>query len=478
MKAKYNYPTIQIGKPIADAMKIIDEYSMGICFVFDNLVLVGLLTDGDIRRAIINGAKLTDCIESIVKKTFYSLGIDCTIESIQRGLAKYKYIPIINESLHLVDVASSSSYHHIPLAKPVLTGNELEYVSDCITSGWISSQGKYVNQFEDNFSKFIGANHALAVSNGTVALHLALVALGVGPGDEVIVPNLTFAAPVNAILYVGATPVLIDVEEDSMCINSRLAEAAINKRTKAIIVVHLYGYPANMKEIMMLSKKHNIYVVEDCAEAVGSRYENLHVGCFGDVGTFSFFGNKTITTGEGGMIVAKNEEIYNRAKILRDHGMSQNKRYWHDVVGYNYRLTNLQAAVGVAQLERVEYFIERKLFSANEYSIRLKDLEFIKTPSTAHGILNSYWMYTIVLDRDHVDLKKGLMDLLTANRIESRTVFYPLHLMPPYKKYKRLNETYKVSNYLSEGGVCLPSSPQNTEKDIDKVCNLIKDFFS
>jgi len=347
----------QSGGTLAEVMSILNQNAQGICFILDERKLIGAVTDGDIRRAILAGSKLDDQIDSVMNRNFFSLPVDSSFTTIQKNLARFDYIPILNDSGDLVDLATYARYHQIPLINPVFDGNELEYVTDCINSGWISSQGKYVVRFEEQFGHYVDNPNTLAVSNGTVALHLALVALGIGPGDEVLVPNLTFAASVNAVLYVGATPVLVDVDPLTMAIDVNLASSAITDRTKAIMPVHLYGHPAELAEVMALAEKHKLYVVEDCAEALGSRYLGKHVGNFGDVATFSFFGNKTITTGEGGMLVFRNSKIRDRAKILRDHGMSPERRYWHDEVGYNYRLTNLQAAVGVAQMERVERFV-------------------------------------------------------------------------------------------------------------------------
>jgi len=347
---------------------------------------------------------------------------------------------------------------------------------DCINTGWISSQGKYVAQFEDTFGKYVGCNNTLAVSNGTVALHLALVALGIGPGDEVLVPNLTFAAPMNAVLYVGATPVLIDVNPETMTIDADLAKKAVTDKTRAIMPVHLYGHPADMIAIMQIAEDNNLLVIEDCAEALGSMYQSKHVGNFGDASTFSFFGNKTITTGEGGMIVFKNSTHRERAKVLRDHGMSPERKYWHDHVGFNYRLTNIQAAIGVAQMEKINFFVDRKRMIANKYREHLKDYNFLKLPVEMDEVKNSYWIYTLVLAKELSDKRDALIDYLKLRGVESRPVFYPLHVMPPYKQYAN-NQNYEVSNWLSKGGVSLPTSVYMKDDEIEYTCNAIHSFF-
>ena len=248
----------------------------------------------------------------------------------------------------------------IPVYQPSLTGNEKKYVNECLDTSWISAKGKFVEQFETAFAKYIGADHAITVANGTVALHLALIALGIGRGDEVIVPTLTYVASVNAIAYTEATPVFVDSLKSNWQVDPDDIERKITEKTKAIMVVHLYGHPCDMERIMAIAKKHDLFVVEDCAEGFGSYFAGQHVGTFGDISTFSFYGNKTITTGEGGMVVTNDETLYARATHLKDQGMAKFRQYWHDVIGYNYRMTNICAAIGLAQLEQAEKFLRQK----------------------------------------------------------------------------------------------------------------------
>jgi perosamine synthetase len=273
-----------------------------------------------------------------------------------------------NKLNQLVDYSTIYKLRSISIASPLLNGNELNYVTDCLKTNWISSQGKYVKEFERQFELYHENFNAVAVSNGTVALHLALEAIGIGENDEVLVPNLTFAASVNAIIYAKAIPVLVDISKETLNIDLNKIENLITKNTKAIMVVHLYGSPCDMNSIIEISKKYNLKIIEDCAEALGSYYYNRPVGVFGDVSTFSFYGNKTITTGEGGMVLFKDNEIAEKARVLRDHGMSKSKRYWHDFVGYNYRLTNIQAAIGVAQFERLN--VKKITFNEEKHLMR------------------------------------------------------------------------------------------------------------
>lgn len=284
---------------------------------------------------------------------------------------------------------------NIPVYAPYLEGNEKKYLLDCIESGWISSRGKYVELFEKSFAKYLNIGYASSVSNGTVALHLALKVLGVGEGDEVIVPSLTYIASVNSISYVGATPIFVDSSRDDWNIDPNLILHKITKKTKAILIVHLYGAPCDMDAISKICKEHNIYLIEDVAEAFGTKYMGRYAGTFGDVATFSFFGNKTITTGEGGMVVSNNLGLIEKVAYLKSQAVSSTKEYWHDEVGFNYRMTNLCAAIGCAQLELADTILEKKLEIASWYFELLSDshFEFQKVNESA---VNSHWMISIL----------------------------------------------------------------------------------
>jgi perosamine synthetase len=260
----------------------------------------------------------------------------------------------------------------IPVYQPLLDGNEKKYVIDCLDSTWISSRGKYITEFEQQYARYLGVKHAASVSNGTVALHLALMALGIGPGDEVIVPTLTYIASVNAITYTGAVPIFADSERDYWQLDLKGIEKLITPHTRAIMAVHLYGAACDMPAIMEIAQKYNIFVIEDCAEAIGTKIGNQYVGSFGDIATFSFFGNKTITTGEGGMVITNDETLYNRCIHLKGQGLAKYRQYWHDIIGYNYRMTNICAAIGLAQLEKIESIILKKHQIAEWYKKKSK----------------------------------------------------------------------------------------------------------
>ena len=358
----------------------------------------------------------------------------------------------------------------IPVSEPDIGEKEIEYVDDAVRSGWVSSHGKYIDEFEKNFSEFIGTKYGLAVSNGTTALHLALSALGIKEGDEVIVPDFTFISPVNAVLYCNATPVLCDIDKNNWCIDPELIEKLITDRTKAIIVVHLYGNSANMDKIMEIAGKHNLYVIEDTAESLGTTYKGKKLGSIGTIGCFSFYGNKTMTTGEGGFCTTNDKELYEKMLMLRDHGMTSKKRYWHEFIGYNYRMTNLQAALGVAQLERINYFIDKKHEIGKIYRERLKDMVTLHPEGSDYN--GTYWLYSILIDNEKN--RDNLMDFLYRNGIDTRRFFYPVHTMPPYEKYS--NDNYPVSTDIAKRGINLPSSVKLKEEGVNYVCDKIIEF--
>ena len=357
---------------LLEVMYIINENTMGVCFVVDEFnSLKGVVTDGDIRRSLLNNVSLDGKIKNILSKEFTYGNIDEHCDDLMSKMTGgVNIIPLVDSNFKVVDFFEYKQNIRFPVAIPNLNGNEFKYLTDAFLSTWVSSSGKYIDKFEDKFSSYSDCSYGVTVSNGTVALHLAMVVLGIGEGDEVIIPDLTFAATINTVLHANATPVIVDVEESSWCIDPVEIEKAITSKTKAIIPVHLYGQSCDMGVIMDIAKRHNLKVVEDCAEAHGAMYDGRKVGSFGDIGCFSFYGNKVITTGEGGMCVTNNQELDEKMRALRDHGMSKTKRYWHDVIGYNYRLTNIQAAIGLAQLERIEDIHQNR----REYENNYKDI--------------------------------------------------------------------------------------------------------
>lgn len=358
----------------------------------------------------------------------------------------------------------------LPVAEPCLGGNELAYVTDCIRSGWISSLGEYIPRFEGLFAEFCGARYGVAVSNGTTALHLALAVLRIGPGDEVILPSLTFIATANAVRYAGATPIFADCEDRTWNIDPEDAARRVTARTRAIIPVHLYGHPADMGPILELAQSHGIWVLEDAAEAHGACYQGRRVGSLGVLNTFSFYGNKIITTGEGGLLTTDDAALAERARFLRDHAMSPEKRYWHPEVGYNYRMTNLQAALGVAQMEQIEAFIARKREIARAYNRLLGDVPGLVLPPEASWATSVYWMYSLLVTDGFPLTRDALRDHLRRQEIDSRPFFYPIHEMPPYRQA----ESLPVAERLSRQGINLPSGVTLTDEDIERVAEAIR----
>jgi perosamine synthetase len=344
----------------------------------------------------------------------------------------------------------------IPVAAPSLVGNEREYVLDCLESTWISSTGEYIERFEAAFANFCEASHAIACCNGTAALHLALLALGVAPGDEVIVPALTFVATANAVTYCGATPVFIDSEPDTWNIDPELIEEKISARTKAIIVVHLYGQPAALEEILSIARRHGVFVIEDAAEAHGATYNGRPVGSIADIGTFSFYGNKVITTGEGGMVVTNDDRFAHRIRRLKGQGMDPNKRYWFPIVGHNYRMTNIAAAIGLAQLEKIDWHLSRRLEVAGWYRELLSDVPGVSWQAEQSRSKHSYWMFSIILSENLALLRDDVMAFLLQHGIETRPVFHPMHTLPPYRRGDG-SESYPVADRISRWGISLPT---------------------
>lgn len=362
----------------------------------------------------------------------------------------------------------------IPVAAPYLAGNEKKYVLDCLDSNWISSRGQYIERFEKAYAEFCGVKHALTCTNGTVALHLALLALGIGPGDEVIVPTLTFVATSNSVMYVGAKPVMIDAEEQTWNMDPAQIEAKITPRTKAIIVVHLYGHPVDMDAIMAIARRHNLYVIEDAAEAVGATYKGKVVGSIGDVGTFSLFGNKVISTGEGGLITTNDAKLAATVHLLKEQGMDPKRRYWHPVVGYNYRMTNIAAAIGLAQVEMIDWHISKRIQIAEWYKAELAGVPGLRWQVVHPWARHTYQFFTVVLDPGTPVERDDMIAHLASRGVEGRPVVYPSHQLPPYQEITR-GQSFPVAERISQRGINMPSSAALTQDDVRYVCECLSE---
>jgi perosamine synthetase len=360
--------------------------------------------------------------------------------------------------------------NRISLAQPALNGNERNYVLDCVDTSWVSSIGKYIGLFEHAFAQFCGVRHAIATNNGTTALHLALVALGVEPGDEVLVPTLTYVATANAVRYCGAVPVLVDVSDETLAIDPRLIERAVTPRTKGILPVHLYGHPAAMTEIVELAGAMNMWVVEDAAEAHGAEVDGQRVGSLGTCATFSFFGNKIVTTGEGGMVTTDDDQLAARLRLFRGQGMDPERRYWFPVVGYNYRMTNIQAAIGLAQMETINEAIRRRDELGEMYDEALRSLiDRIEVLPTMPWARRVHWMYNVFLRSGGEYERDLVMARLDEVGIETRPVFYPMHQMPPYRNER----PYPVADRRASRGITLPMHQGLTGRDINRIADSL-----
>ncbi|KHJ54113.1 perosamine synthetase [Aureimonas altamirensis] len=358
----------------------------------------------------------------------------------------------------------------IPVYRPYLHGQISNYVNECLQTGWISSRGEFIGRFEEAFATYVGAEGATSVANGTVAIHLALEALGLKPGDEVIVPTFTYIASVNTILQTGARPVYVDSLEDTLQVDPEAVRAAITPRTRAVMVVHLYGHPCDMDAISAICDEHGLLLVEDCAEAFGTRWRGRHVGTFGDVATFSFFGNKTITTGEGGMVLARDPEVLARCRHLKSQGVSPVKEYWHDVLAYNYRMTNIEAAIGLSQIELAADILDRKTRLAAAYRERLAGLP-LRCHNPIGDVTHSFWMCSVILDDGTV--RDSVRQSLKDAGIDTRPFFPPAHRMP----HSAAPGNFPIADKLSGAGINLPSFPEMTQAEIDRVCDVLRKCF-
>lgn len=360
--------------------------------------------------------------------------------------------------------------NRIMVAEPTLGGNERKYVLDCLDTNWISSNGKYIGLLEAEFARFCGTKHAIACNNGTTSLHLALVALGLAPGDEVIIPTVTYIATANCVRYCHATPVLVDVEPGTLNIDPRAIEKAITPKTRGIIPVHLYGYPADMDAINAIARKHGLFVLEDAAEAHGAAIRERRVGAMGTAASFSFFGNKIVTTGEGGMLTTDDDGLAERMRLLRGQGMDPRRRYWFPVVGYNYRMTNIQAAIGLGQMEQVEQKLARRRGIARWYQEALAPVAGkLDLPGETAITRHSYWMYNIFIRDCDEARRDAVMRHMDAMGIETRPVFYPMHVLPPYAEKSR----FPVADQWACRGINLPTHEGLSQADVTRVATAL-----
>jgi perosamine synthetase len=366
-----------------------------------------------------------------------------------------------------------SEKRRIDLAAPFVGESEKAYVADCLDSTWISSAGAYVERFEQGFAEFCEARHAISCTNGTTALHLALMALGVGPGDEVIVPTLTFVATANAVTHCGARPVFVDAEPDTWNIDPRLVEAKITPRTRGIIVVHLLGHPADTDPILAIARRHGLFLVEDAAQSPGARHRGRRVGSLGDVAAFSFYANKIITTGEGGMVVTNDDALAAKIRLLKAHGRDPRRRYSYSMVGYNYRMTNVTAAIGVAQLERVGWQLERRREIAGWYREGLQDLPEVTWQREQDWATHVWWIFSVLLDEGCPADRDAVMAAFQEAGIETRPVEMPIHQLVPYRHLD--TRDFPVAERVGRRSISLPTWAGVTREDVDYVCAALRE---
>lgn len=362
---------------------------------------------------------------------------------------------------------------------PVLDGNEKQYVVDCLDTNWISSMGSYIGAFEQSFARYCGAAHGVACCNGTTAIHLALEALGIGFGDEVIVPDYTLIADSNMVILAGAKPVFVDVDRDTWCIDPDAVEKAITPRTKAIVAVHMYGHPCDMDRLLDIARRHGLLVVEDAAQAHGTEYKGRKAGGIGEAACFSFYATKTLTTGEGGLVLTNDPDVAERMRAIRSHGFEgEGRTYVHRVMGFNYRLTNLQAAIGLAQTERIDEKVARKRDIAARYREHFEGCPGITLQKEMPWAVSSYWNFMIVLEPEFGASRDEVMAHLAEKKIQSRLPFNSLHRQPVYTqgsdpRYPDTSGAFPVTDRLSTGGICLPSGLGLTYEEIDTVAGAV-----
>ena len=381
----------------------------------------------------------------------------------------------------------------IPVNRPLFISDEKEYLKKCIDEGWISSEGPFVHEFEEKLSSYIGRIYGVAVSSGTAALEVAFGAIGLKPGEEVIMPSFTIISCASAVVNYGGAPVFIDSEEGTWNIDASKIEEKITKKTKAIMAVHIYGHPCDMDALKKITKKHNLLVIEDAAEAHGAEYGSAgslteahskssprstraKCGSFGDISIFSFYANKIISTGEGGMVLTDNKKFAERAKFLRNLGFNNNRRFYHTELARNYRMTNLQAAVGVAQLKNIDKLIKIKIENAKLYNKELKNIKGLHLPVQRDYAKNVYWMYGVVLDKSAEITAEKFAKKLVDKGIQPRPFFYPMHLQPVFKKLRKQRDKFPVAERIAKYGLYLPSGLGLKKEEIKEVCDAIKEI--
>jgi perosamine synthetase len=367
---------------------------------------------------------------------------------------------------------------HYPSAGPSISQNEIDLVTEAVTNGWYENRNIHTDLFIDEFKSLINRKYVLPVSNCTAAIHLSLLALDIKAGDEVIVPDITWIASVAPIIYVGAIPIFVDINKDDWCISIDSVRKSITKKTKAIIIVDLYGNMPDMDELSKIAFDNNLFLIEDAAESIGSKYKNRPAGSFGDVSVFSFNATKLAMAGQGGVLATNDEELYNKAKLYSHHGMikyTDKTTFWSVVVGYNYQWTNIQAALALAQIRRLDELVNHRRQIFHWYKDRLKNINGLELNFEHPNVLNTYWVITVIVDKIYNKKKEDLLRLFSEINIDCRPFFYPASSMPAFKNFSKKKYSKKnINSYtISEYGISLPSAANLTKMDVDYICNSL-----
>lgn len=467
---------IQAPCAFSNILKKMNRNLYGVIFVVNkNNKLIGSISDGDIRRKILQKGKIINFIKDdfeLINKNTISANINDNKEKLLELFSihkpKIRCLPLLNNKGSVVDICFLDKLNSIPLLQPFIDKSEIKNVLNCLQTGWLSSKGIYVKKFEKKFSSFVGGGYGVSVTNGTAAIELALASLGIGRGDEVIIPNYTFGATINAVINIGALPVVVDIDKKTWTISKNEIKKNITTKTKALLIVHTYGIVCDLEGISKIAKKNKIKIVEDCAEALGSKYKKKFLGNYGDCSTFSFYPNKTITTGEGGMIVFKDKNVYEKSLILRNQGREINDIYFkHKYRGFNYRMSNIQAAIGYSQMFKIKKFLtlRKKIFLYYDKIFKkIRNLELIPKLKNTE---NSYWLYTLKINGIHHRKRDKLIEKLKERGIETRPGFYPLNKMEPFRKYCR--SKYSSSEEVSFKSISLPSSPFLSKSELKYI---------
>lgn len=477
--------TINLPQKLNFVLKKIDSNLNGIIFIINSQnKLIGSITDGDIRRGMMRSQvkNIVNQNSKFINRKPFFLNYNSSIKKIlfhlenKKNNKKFKCIPLVDNNKIIKDISTIESLRKYPLINLKIQNSEINNVIDAMKTGWISSAGSYVRQFEENFVKYIGRGFAISTSSGTTALELALKAFGIGYGHEVILPNFSFAGSINSIINVGAKPVVIDINPSTWTIDVNQIKKKISKKTKAIMPVHIYGQPCEMNKIKRIARLNNLFVIEDAAEALGATYKKSKIGFNSDCACFSFYANKTITTGEGGMVIFKNKKNLELANKIKNHGMSNRKFYFHDIIGSNYRMTNIQAAIGVEQLKKIRSLISARKKIFKYYDKKLSKFSFIKLLPKNDWSTNSYWLYTILIEKLGLTRRQKLINNLLKKGIETRPAFYPFSSMKIYNKY--CSGSYKFSEKIAFNSISLPSTSINQIDQDLIIYNLIEEINS